>query len=193
MIMDRRTLLKGLFGGGVLAAIGGKKAKANNIETSLKKSLDKQPNTIYVEPPFGPALKLHRYINELDQCCFCDISTPRGIIVESVPTAFEYGNIVRPGQHPKGKPAGLLLNDVVEFEFIHHPAHWYIDITQVGGKVSICKQGIVTVRVQGNPSHLDTAYYDVDGIITTKKLSQPIGHFITNKDENHFAQVRISI
>jgi hypothetical protein len=116
--------------------------------------------------------------------------------------------LATPTSNPSGtKPAGLLLNDVVNLDLTRTHINWHQDQVQLGGKVTVLKQGfVVTNVIIGTPTAGAPAYYDASGFLTatdpsTGGLSGPagwakemqVGRFQTIKDADGYAKVEINI
>ena len=68
------------------------------------------------------------------------------------------------------KPVGLLLNDVVDIDLTRQHINWHKDETQVGGKVTLLRQGQATTNmlVAGTtPAPGSDAYVGANGLIGT--------------------------
>jgi hypothetical protein len=94
------------------------------------------------------------------------------------------------------KPAGLLLNDVVDLDLTRQHINWYRDEVQVGGKVTLLRQGqVVTNKVDGgSPSAGTDAYYNSTGLLTTTSTnSTKVGRFLSSKDSDGYVKVDINI
>jgi len=94
------------------------------------------------------------------------------------------------------KPAGLLLNDVVNIDQTRQHINWHQDEVQLGGKVCLLRRGwVVTDSLSGTPVAGDTAYYTNAGLLTpTDAGSAPkVGRFLSKKDADGFAKVEINI
>jgi hypothetical protein len=95
------------------------------------------------------------------------------------------------------KPAGLLLNDVVNLDLTRQHINWYRDEVQVGGKVTLLRQGQVTTDVVATgvtPSAGTVAYYDSLGKLTTTSTnSTQVGRFLSSKDSDGYVKVEINI
>lgn len=105
------------------------------------------------------------------------------------------------------KPAGLLLTDVVNLDLTRTHINWHQDQVQLGGKVTVLKQGYaVTNMIVGTPNPGDPAYYDGSGFLTPTEpsvggLAGPaawakelqVGRFQTKKDADGYAKVEINI
>lgn len=95
------------------------------------------------------------------------------------------------------RPAGLLLNDVVDLDLTRQHINWYRDEVQVGGKVTLLRQGQVTTDLLhsgDSPVAGTDAYYDNAGMLTTTSTnSVKVGRFLTSKDSENFVKVDINI
>lgn len=94
-------------------------------------------------------------------------------------------------------PVGVLLNDVVDYDLTRQHINWHKDEVQVGGKVTLLRQGQVTtnmlvpgiVPVAGNK-----AYVGASGLIGTSSTnSVQIGSFLSSKDADGYAKVSVNI
>jgi hypothetical protein len=148
------------------------------------------------------ALKPHRVESYTDISFFMNTTGTRGgIVVHNTAgsgTALDDGNAVV--MYPTGvvsgtKPAGLLLNDVVNLDLTRQHINWYRDEMQVGGKVTLLRQGqVVTDMVSGSPTVGTDAYYDSTGKLTTTSTnSTKVGRFLSTKDADGFIKVDINI
>lgn len=115
------------------------------------------------------------------------VSMDDGSAVVSYPTGVVSGT----------KPAGLLLNDVVNIDLTRQHINWYRDEVQVGGKVTLLRQGQVTTNVVANgvsPVAGADAYYDVLGKLTTVSTdSTKVGRFLGSVDSDGYVKVDINI
>lgn len=101
------------------------------------------------------------------------------------------------GQAPSAtKPAGILLNDVVDKDLTQTHLNWHQDQVQKGGKVTIGQiwKG-TTNNVTGTPAAGSVAYYSTTGVLTpTDAGSAPaVGRFLSAKDADGYAKVFINI
>jgi hypothetical protein len=101
------------------------------------------------------------------------------------------------GVNANTKPAGLLLNDVVNYDLTRQHLNWYRDEVQVGGKVTLLRQGQVVTDVVATgvtPTAGTDAYYDVTGKLTTVSTnSVKVGRFLGGKDSDGYVKVDINI
>jgi hypothetical protein len=66
------------------------------------------------------------------------------------------------------KPIGVLLNDVVNIDLTRQHINWHKDEVQLGGKVTLLRQGQVTTnKVTGSPAAGVDAYVGASGLIGT--------------------------
>lgn len=101
------------------------------------------------------------------------------------------------GVNANTKPAGLLLNDVVNYDLTRQHLNWYRDEVQVGGKVTLLRQGQVTTNLVASsvtPTAGADAYYDATGKLTTVSTdSVKVGRFLGSKDSDGYVKVDINI
>jgi len=95
------------------------------------------------------------------------------------------------------KPVGILLNDVVNYDLTRQHINWHKDEMQVGGKVTVLRQGQVTTNmlVAGiTPTVGTPAYVGVSGLVGTSATnSVQIGSFLSGKDADGYAKVSVNI
>lgn len=95
------------------------------------------------------------------------------------------------------KPVGVLLNDVVNLDLTRQHINWHKDETQVGGKVTLLRNGQVTTNslVAGTtPSAGADAYVGVSGLIGTSSTNAfKIGQFLSAKDTDGYAKVSVNL
>ena len=93
-------------------------------------------------------------------------------------------------------PAGVLLNDVVNYDLTRQHINWHKDEVQVGGKVTLLRVGQVTTDlVDGDPAAGDSAYVGPSGTISTSDCGDftKIGTFLSSKDSDGYAKVSVNI
>jgi len=93
-------------------------------------------------------------------------------------------------------PMGVLLNDVVDYDLTKQHVNWYKDEVQVGGKVTLLRQGQVTTDAivsSVNPYAGDPAHLAANGELTTNTADAKVGTFLSRKDADGFAKVDINI
>ena len=95
------------------------------------------------------------------------------------------------------KPVGVLLNDVVNLDLTRQHINWHKDEVQLGGKVTLLRQGQVTTNmlvVGATPSAGSDAYVGNGGLIGTSSTNAvKIGQFLSNKDADGYAKVAVNI
>ena len=97
------------------------------------------------------------------------------------------------------KPAGLLLNDVVNLDLTRQHINFHKDEVQKGSKVLLLKRGtVVTNMVSGTPTAANigaTLYYDQNGFlgVGVNAASSPVGRLLSIKDADGYAKVDIDI
>lgn len=113
-------------------------------------------------------------------------------------------------------PAGLLLCDMVNKDLSQTHINWHKDEVQLGGKVTLLRQGIVTSNVirstavpavgapvyynpgthgsYSNTFMLDsTGVFGTDGTVSGVQRVPPVGQWLSTKDEDGYAKVWINI
>lgn len=94
-------------------------------------------------------------------------------------------------------PMGVLLNDVVNLDLTRQHINWHKDEVQVGGKVTVLRQGQVTTDslVAGiAPAAGSGAYVGANGLIGTSSTNAArIGTFLSGKDADGYAKVSVNI
>jgi hypothetical protein len=94
-------------------------------------------------------------------------------------------------------PLGILLNDVVDIDLTRQHINWHKDEVQVGGKVTILRQGQVTTNmlVSGiSPAAGQPAYVGASGLIGTSSTNAvQVGSFLSSKDADGYAKVSVNI
>ncbi len=149
------------------------------------------------------ALKADRHEARTDISFFMNGTGNRGIIVVHDTSASGAGMdasaalVKIPTAGVSGTyPAGLLLCDVVNYDLTRQHINWHKDEVQIGGKVTLLKDGwVVTNAVSGSPTAGQTAYYDLNGHLTPTELggAVKVGRFLTSKDADGYAKVDINI
>lgn len=95
------------------------------------------------------------------------------------------------------KPVGVLLNDVVDLDLTRQHINWHKDEVQVGGKVTLLRNGQVTTNrlVSGiTPTAGTPAYVGASGLIGTSSTNAvQIGSFLSSKDADGYAKVSVNI
>jgi hypothetical protein len=95
------------------------------------------------------------------------------------------------------KPVGVLLNDVVNLDLTRQHINWHKDEVQVGGKVTLLRNGQVTTNmlVAGiTPSAGTDAYVGASGLIGTSSTNAvKVGQFLSGKDTDGYAKVSVNL
>ena len=102
------------------------------------------------------------------------------------------------------KPAGLLLNDMVNVDLTRQHINWHKNEVQKGGKVTLLKKGwVVTDQIASGITIAagDKAYLANGGRITNSNTgnavgdvaSPLVGSFLSKADEDGFAKVEINL
>lgn len=93
-------------------------------------------------------------------------------------------------------PAGVLLNDVVDYDLTRQHINWHKDEMQVGGKVTLLRVGQVTTNlINGTPAAGDAAYVGASGTLSTTGGTgvAKVGTFLSSKDADGYAKVAVNI
>ena len=92
-------------------------------------------------------------------------------------------------------PVGILLNDVVNIDLTKQHINWHKDEVQVGGKVTILRNGQVTTNfLAGTPSAGAKAYVGANGTIGTSSTNAvEIGQFLSATDADGYAKVSVNL
>lgn len=150
------------------------------------------------------ALKPDRVELLTDVSFFMNTTASRGGVVSAVVTSSGVGTsmddanaVVAYQANASGaKPIGVLLNDVVDLDLTRQHINWHRDEVQVGGKVTLLRQGQVTTNlVAGTPSAGADAYVANSGYISTAQATGAvkIGQFLSAVDANGFAKVSVNL
>jgi len=149
------------------------------------------------------ALKPDRIESYTDISFFCNTVAERGGIVVHVTSGNgvsmdDAGAVVAyPTANTGTKPAGLLLNDVVNLDLTRQHINWHRDEVQLGSKVTLLRQGQVTTNMVATgvtPAAGADAYYDNVGKLTTVATnSVKVGRFLSGKDADGYVKVDINI
>jgi hypothetical protein len=95
------------------------------------------------------------------------------------------------------KPLGILLNDVVNLDLTRQHINWHKDEVQLGGKVSLLRQGQVTTNMlvaAVTPAAGVDAYVGASGLIGTSSTnSVKIGTFLGSKDSDGYVKLSVNI
>lgn len=149
------------------------------------------------------ALRGLRSEDATDISFFMNVTAERGILVvhgtsgsgnamdQSVATV-----AVPTGQAPSTlKPAGMLMNDVVNIDLTRQHLNQFKDEVQVYSKVRVMRRGwAVTDKISGTPSAGDKAYFTSTGLFTPTDPGNcdKVGRFLSSKEDN-FAKVEVNI
>jgi len=95
------------------------------------------------------------------------------------------------------KPVGLLLNDVVNLDLTRQHINWHKDEVQVGGKVTVLRQGQVVTNLVtpgATPTAGADAYVGPSGYVGTSSTNAvKVGQFLSSKDSDGYAKVSVNI
>ena len=92
-------------------------------------------------------------------------------------------------------PVGILLNDVVNIDLTKQHINWHKDEVQVGGKVTLLRNGQVTTNfLAGTPAAGAKAYVGASGNISTSSTNAvEIGQFLSATDADGYAKVSVNL
>jgi hypothetical protein len=92
-------------------------------------------------------------------------------------------------------PVGILLNDVVNIDLTKQHINWHKDEVQVGGKVTLLRNGQVTTNfLAGTPAAGAKAYVGANGTIGTSSTNAvQIGQFLSATDADGYAKVSVNL
>lgn len=149
------------------------------------------------------ALKPHRIETLTDISFFMNTTAERGGIA-SVSTAGSgqalddaLAVVGYAASNSGAKPIGVLLNDVVNLDLTRQHINWHKDEMQVGGKVTLLRQGQVTTNyiLPGvTPTAGLPAYVGASGYIGTGTVNAvQIGSFLSSKDADGYAKLSVNI
>lgn len=95
------------------------------------------------------------------------------------------------------KPAGILLNDVVDYDLTRQHMNWYKDEVQKGNKVTLLRRGFVVTNMLDTaaaPAAGLPAYFTIGGKLTEAATgSAAVGVFLSGKDADGYAKVDVHI
>ncbi len=160
------------------------------------------------------ALKPDRNIIHDDVSFFCNEVTERGRVMiydtsgvqgsgAAMDDALQF--VVSTGAISGNRPAGILLNDVVNLDLTRQHINQHQDEVQLGGKVTLLKQGWIVTNATGaqQPTNAgEPAYYDVNGLFTTARTitsvndtddTNHVGHFMSVADSDGYLKVNVNI
>ena len=120
----------------------------------------------------------------------CVITGGSGISMDDANAVVAYAATVS-----GSKPVGVLLNDVVNIDLTRQHINWHKDEVQLGGKVTLLRNGQVTTnKVTGSPAAGVDAYVGVSGLIGTSSTnSVKIGQFLSAVDADGYAKVSVNL
>jgi len=120
--------------------------------------------------------------------------------------------VTSPSTISGSKPAGVLLNDVVNLDLTRQHLNHHKDEVQQGGKVTLVRKGIIetnNILSTDSPSAGDPAFYVAEDGIGKLTTSPPtddrwetgrdvdalyrVGTFLSKKDSDGYAKVQISL
>lgn len=95
------------------------------------------------------------------------------------------------------RPAGVLVGDVVNKDLTQTHLNQYKREQQVGGKVGVAREATILTNMITSgqtPSPGLPAYFTTDGLFnTTSTNSTRIGTFLSAKDTDGYAKVRVNL
>lgn len=118
-------------------------------------------------------------------------STGVGAAMDDAGAVVEYSAVAT-----GARPAGVLLNDVVNIDQKRQHLNWHKDEVQLGDKVTLLRIGqVVTDQIDGDPVAGDAAYVGPNGTISTTGGAgvARVGTFLSGKDSDAFAKVSINL
>ena len=153
------------------------------------------------------ALKPDRIESHTDISFFMNEVAERGVIVVHDVTTSGLGasmddadNVVKLPDVANGsgeKPAGMLLEDIVNYDLTRQHINWHKSETQIGGKALLLRQGQVTTNKIASgvtPAPGDKAYFTTNGLLeTTATNSTQVGRFLSSLDADGYCKVEINI
>lgn len=120
------------------------------------------------------------------------VTAGEGVSMDDANAVVEY-----PSDPSGTAPAGLLLNDVVNYDLTRQHINWHRDEVQIGSKVTLLRQGQVVTNLVSSgtaPVAGDDAYYAVNGELTTDSTdSVKVGRFLSSLDADGYVKVDINI
>jgi len=149
------------------------------------------------------ALKSDRVELLTDISFFMNTAEERGGVVTAVGSGGAGASmddadaVVAYAADPSGAlPIGILVNDVVNLDLTRQHINWHKDEVQLGGKVTVLRQGQVTTDlVEGTPAAGADAYVAASGYISTTQATGAvkIGQFLSAEDSDGFAKVSVNL
>lgn len=157
------------------------------------------------------ALKPDRIEHQTDISFFMNSVAERGGVVSALTSgsgvSMDDGSaVVAYAANVSGaqRPLGVLLNDVVDYDLTRQHINWHKDEVQLGGKVTVLRQGQVTTNMLepgATPSAGANAYVGPSGLIGTSSTgvgygnftAVKIGQFLSARDSDGYAKVSVNI
>jgi hypothetical protein len=146
------------------------------------------------------ALKPHRHEFQTDITFHCNDVTERGVVLvfgsSGSGDAMDDPNAVVSLAAVAGtnKPAGLLLNDMVNVNLARYHLNFNKDEMQIGGKCTLLKKGwVVTNKITGTPVAGDKAFLGANGTVTPTAGTALVGQFLSAKDSGGYAKVEVNL
>ena len=161
------------------------------------------------------ALKPDRNVVQDDISFFMNEVTERGVVVvydvNTAATGAAMDDALAVVTLPTGgvsgsRSAGLLMNDMVNIDLTRQHINWHQDEVQLGGKVTLLKNGWVVTNMTGASVPTTPGvdcFYDMNGRVTTANsgalqangsfLEGKIGQFMSVPDANGYVKVLINI
>ena len=153
------------------------------------------------------ALKPDRIELQTDVSFFMNSTATRGGVASVSPASTGVGVamddanavVVYAAVASGSKPVGVLLNDVVNLDLTRQHINWHKDEVQLGGKVTVLRQGQVTTNmiVSGAaPGAGSGAYVGANGLVGTDSDSgnnAKVGTFLSSKDSDGYAKLSVNI
>jgi len=95
-------------------------------------------------------------------------------------------------------PAGVLLNDIVDLDLTRQHINWHKDEVQLGGKVTLLRQGDVVTNVVATGLTISAgqaAYYNTTGAFTNVQPAggTQVGRFLSTLDADGYAKIAVNI
>lgn len=120
----------------------------------------------------------------------CVVTGGSGVAMDDANAVVSYAAVAS-----GARPVGVLLNDVVNIDLTRQHINWYRDEVQLGGKVTLLRQGQVsTNRVTGSPAAGVDAFVGASGLIGTSSTNAvKIGQFLSAVDSDGFAKLSVNI
>ena len=120
----------------------------------------------------------------------CVVTGASGVAMDDATAVVAYAATVS-----GSKPIGVLLNDVVNIDLTRQHINWHKDEVQLGGKVTLLRQGQVTTnKVTGSPAAGVDAYVGASGLVGTSSTnSVKIGTFLSSVDADGYAKLSVNL